>query len=109
MEWAPILLFAGVILLSALPLTIAVKILGGRTSIWEVLFANFIILLARLGLVVFVPSVPSWIPFILMIAIYKYMFDIGWIKSFFAWLLQFVLAFGLTLLLVMVGITVALV
>ncbi|MCB9359339.1 hypothetical protein H6503_05380 [Candidatus Woesearchaeota archaeon] len=77
-------------IISALPLHLAVKFLGGKTSVLKtalVVFVGGLVVAAVNGLLKFWAGV---IAFILMIAVYALAFDLGWFKAFFAWLLQFV-------------------
>ncbi|MFC1705003.1 hypothetical protein ACFLZ6_01595 [Nanoarchaeota archaeon] len=94
------ILLTGVILfvlivISALPLYIAVKLLGGKASIIKVFIVNIIVGI----LVPIVNSFINWfgglIAFIVLLFIYKKMFDLGWFRAFVAWVLQFIVLVGL--------------
>ncbi len=78
-----------VFLLSALPLHLAVKFLGGKTNIFKTAIFSFIA-----GIVVAVIEYrfrfAGIIAFILMIWIYREAFKLKWWKAILAWLLQFV-------------------
>lgn len=85
-----------ILFISALPLYFAVGLMGGKTSILKVLFANFIV-----GIIYLI--VPSLISFILLLFIYKEMFKLSWLGALGAWLLQFVVAVVLGLAFILLG------
>ncbi|MFH1126684.1 MAG: hypothetical protein ABIG84_04335 [archaeon] len=75
-----------IILISALPLYFAVKLLGGEATIFKVLMVNLIA--AIVGAVFKLPL----IGFLLLLFIYKEVFKLSWFGAFAAWILQFVVA-----------------
>lgn len=103
------IILLAIAIISAIPLFLAMKILGGRGGIFRVIFVNLLV-----ALVTFLVKYyfQSWLgglfAFILMIWIYKDFFRLGWLRALLAWLLQFVVVFLLVLLLGLVGITVPL-
>lgn len=96
--------FLLIIILSAIPLNIAVKLLGGKSSIVKVIFANIIV--AVLGYLIQsqIGVFAGLLTFIIMLFVYKIMFDMGWIRSFLAWLLQYVLILIFFVILALAGI-----
>ncbi len=73
-------------IISALPLYFAVKFLGGKATILKVILVNIAV-----GLLGFLLNIPI-IGFILLLLIYKEMFELSWFRAFLAWILQFVVA-----------------
>lgn len=88
-----------VILLTALPLYIAVHLLGGRASIWTVLKANIFVGLLGVGLQMM--GIPGFLAFIAGLFIYRSMFDMGFFRTLIAVLLQGVVAVALVLVAMM--------
>lgn len=79
-----------IFLVSAIPLHLAVKTLGGKTSLLKTAIVAF---LAGLAVAIIEAIFNIWggaIAFIIMIWIYHEMFKLKWIKAFLAWLLQFI-------------------
>ncbi|MBD3209264.1 hypothetical protein GF367_02510 [Candidatus Woesearchaeota archaeon] len=79
-------------IISALPLCFSVKLLGGRTGLFKVILVNFLV-----ALVVFVVNFKfqTWagvVAFVATLLIYKVFFRMGWLRALVAWLLQFVFA-----------------
>jgi hypothetical protein len=77
-----------VLIISAIPLNIAVKLLGGKSGIIKVIFVNVLVGLVYFAIHAFIGLFAGLISFIAMLFIYKEMFRLGWLKAFFAWLLQ---------------------
>ena len=77
--------------ISAIPLNIAAKMLGGDSSILKVIFINvafgIISGLLYLYLGIFAPL----IAFIVMLFIYQAVFSVGLLRAFFIWILQFII------------------
>lgn len=93
-----------IIVLSAIPLNIAVKLLGGRSSIVKVIFANIVIAILSYFIQTEIGTFASLLTFIVMLFVYKVMFEMGWIRSFLAWLLQYVLILIFYIILGLAGI-----
>lgn len=96
-----------IFLIAALPLHIAVKMMGGKTTLFRTAFIS-----AIAGVVVYIVKsmLTEWgglIAFIAMLFIYMTAFKIGFFKALVAWFLQFIVAIGLILILGVLGITVA--
>ena len=85
-----LLVIISAFIISALPLYFAVKVMGGKTSLFKTIFINLISGLI-VGAVKYVFK--TWgalIAFIFLIWIYHESFRLKWFKAFFAWILQFV-------------------
>lgn len=98
--------FLVILIISAIPLNIAVKLLGGRSSILKVIFANILAGILAFFIEMFLGG-GFWISvliFIAMLLVYKSMFEMGWIRSFLAWLLQFVIIAIIMIILALLGI-----
>jgi hypothetical protein len=93
-----------VIVLSSVPLYIAVKLMGGHTGILKVIIVNIIVALA----VSYITSTFNFwagaLSFIVMLFIYKVMFKLSWLKAFLAWILQFIIIALIIFLLVFFGV-----
>jgi len=101
-----ILVFILLLVISALPLYLAVKILGGKASILKTIVVNILV-----GAVVWVINylLNAWasiVAFILVIWIYREMFRLKWIKAFLAWILQFIIMAVLVFLVGLFGLSV---
>ncbi len=81
----------GAIIISALPLYLAVKALGGKTSILKTFLINIIGGLAVSLVNYFFETWGGILAFIVLLFIYMWAFKLGPIRAFFAWLLQFVI------------------
>lgn len=92
-----------ILIISALPLYFAVKILGGDASVFKVLFVNLVV--GIIGIVVN----SHLIVFLMLIFVYKMMFRLSWIAAFLAWILQFVIALVLVALAIILGAGIAIV
>jgi len=92
-----------ILIISALPLYFAVKILGGDASVFKVLIVNLIV--GIIGIAVN----SHLIAFLLLIFVYKMMFRLSWISAFLAWVLQFVIAALLVALAIILGLGIAIV
>ena len=88
-----ILLYIIILIVAAIPLYIALKLLGTRVSILHVIIVNFIAGII-IGLIkMFFGDVWYILLLLVLIVIYKYLFKISWLKAFFAWLIQFIIAY----------------
>lgn len=104
MDITGLLWYLLIIVLSAIPLNIAVKLLGGRSSIVKVIFANIVIAILGYFIQTEIGTFASLLTFIVMLFVYKVMFEMGWIRSFLAWLLQYVLILIFFIILGLAGI-----
>jgi len=83
-----IILMVLIFLISAIPLHIAVRLLGGRTSITWAALTNLIVGITGGIVYVFLAKYAAIVAFIILLLVYKFMFSLGWIRAFLAWLLQ---------------------
>lgn len=75
-------------LVAVLPLNIAIKIMGGETTMMKTAIVHVIASLAIFGLNLIMPYNIGWLSYFLIIAIYKYAFDMGWFRALLAWILS---------------------
>ena len=98
MDWSHLISSILILVVSSIPLYLAVNLLGGRASLLKVILVNLAIgfldglITSKFG---FLATIIS---FVILLALYKIMFDLGWIRAFFAWILQAALAILLTVL-----------
>jgi hypothetical protein len=89
------------IIISSLPLYFSVKLLGGDASILKVFLTNILmgvvsaILMKMFGF-------GGLAVLLFTILLYAAIFDMGFIRSFFVWLIQYVIAFLLVILFVFI-------
>jgi hypothetical protein len=89
--------------ISALPLYLAVKVLGGKTNIIKTIL---VMIVAGILTAIITAIFPfgGIIAFILLIWIYHEMFRLKWIKALIAWVLQLIFIFLLGALFVILGV-----
>ena len=87
-----------VVVLSAIPLNLAVKMLGGHSSLLKVIGVNFLIAVCGVFLTTSLDGSKGLISFLVLIVLYKVMFDLSWLKALLAWILQFIIAVILILI-----------
>jgi|TARA_B100002003_G_C14117165_1_gene537323 hypothetical protein len=95
-----ILIFLLGILISSLPLFIAVNMLGGHATILNVLLTNIIVGLLT-GWLVASFGAGTLIILLVTIFLYSFIFKMGMIRSLFAWLIQYVVAAILIIIVLM--------
>ena len=90
-------------IISAIPLYLAVKILGGKTNIVKTVF---VMILAGIATAIISAIFPfgGIIAFIVLIWIYHEMFRLKWLKALIAWFLQLVFMILLGALAVVLGV-----
>ncbi|NCC71132.1 hypothetical protein EOM09_06130 [bacterium] len=99
-----ILVIILIFILSALPLHISVRILGGRTNILKSFLVTF-------GAGIVAAFFAAILPFgaifalIILIWIYREMFRLKWFKAFIAWILQLLFIFLLGIILMIFGLS----
>ncbi|MBD3309895.1 hypothetical protein GF351_01615 [Candidatus Woesearchaeota archaeon] len=95
-----------IIVISAIPLWLAVKMLGGKATILKVIIVNLLVALAAfvIGLIIKVGWVGSVLTAVALLFIYSFMFRIGWVRSALAWLLQVIIAVILIAIFALFGI-----
>ncbi len=95
-------LIAGVLaLLSAFVLNIAAKLLGGRSSFFKALAVNFVVFAGTLYIRAHLSIFTGALSFAFLLLVYKYMFDVGWIRALLIWLLQGFLVLLLVVILIL--------
>ena len=77
--------------LSSIPLFLSVKALKGKTTFGEVILVNIIaaVIIAVVNHFAFIWG--GILAFILILLVYKAVFEFGWGKALLAWFLQFVI------------------
>ena len=88
--------------ISAIPLWLAVNVLGGRAGIIRVILVNILVGLVAVMVRALLNTWAGLVAFVLMIWIYKDFFRMSWIRALLAWLLQFVFAAILIILTILV-------
>jgi hypothetical protein len=105
MDFSTFLIWALILIASAIPLNLAVKMLGGKSSILKVIAANVIVGLIAIYLQANVGWYAGLLTFILMLFVYKILFAIGWLRALVAWLLQFLIIVIFIIALALIGVT----
>ncbi|MBN2111849.1 hypothetical protein JW707_01990 [Candidatus Woesearchaeota archaeon] len=98
------ILFVALFFIAAsIPLHLAAKMFGGDSSLLKAALTNFIA--GILGGVIFFlfDGIALFVYFVVLLLVYKTMFNIGWIKAFLVWLMQGVILLALMLLFVLLG------
>ena len=94
MDWTHILITVVAFTISAIPLYIAIMLLGGRASLLKVILVNLGI--GFLDGIIDAKFQTAWlgkvVSFLVLLIIYKLMFDLGWLRAILVWMLQFILA-----------------
>ena len=94
------------IILSTVPLQIAVTIMGGTVTWKRSFIVNILAAAVPFLISLFFQSYIALISFLVIILIYMYGFLIPPVKAFFTWLLQYAFVFGIYFLFVYNGIVV---
>lgn len=110
-ELTSILVKILIFIISAIPLYIAVKFLGGKTTILRTAIIAFLSGIAVSLIQEFFKTFGAIIAFIFLIWVYHEAFKLKWWKAFVAWFLQFIvigllMAFAIFVL-ALIGISVA--
>jgi hypothetical protein len=79
------------IIISSLPLYLAVKLFGGKTSILNVFLTNILVGIVSIVLMK-IFGLGSLIVLLFTIILYSIIFEMGLIRSFFAWFIQYIIA-----------------
>jgi len=77
--------------ISAIPLNISVKLLGGKSSWIKAIVVNIIAGIVGFLIITNVKHFAGFLAFIALLFVYKVIFSIGLLRAFFAWLLQLVI------------------
>ena len=86
-----IILIAAIFLISAIPLNIAARLMGGRTHLLMTALVNVVAGVAVALVQVYVHTFGGIVSFVLLLFIYKIFFRIGWIRALLVWGIQLVL------------------
>jgi len=86
-----ILVIVIAIIASALPLYLAVKLLGGDASILKVFLTNILVAVVSSALTYFIGMETLYL-LIVIVILYKFIFDLGILRAFIVWFLQYVIA-----------------
>jgi len=92
-----------VLVISSLPLYLAVKFMGGKSSVIRVIFVNFIMaaIVVYLGIqreLVFLGIAA----FLSTLIVYKIIFRLSLFRALLAWVLQYIIAIGLFALILVI-------
>lgn len=74
--------------IAAIPLHFAVSLLGGNSSILKVILVNVLVGFLTNMIYDRFETFAIVILFLVVLLVYKIMFELGWLRAFFAWLLQ---------------------
>jgi hypothetical protein len=80
-----------VFIITAIPLNIAVHLLGGHSNLFKTAFVNFIVGLIGAAIYAFAPF-GGLLAFVALLVVYKFMFGLSFLRALLAWVLQFVIA-----------------
>lgn len=93
-----------IIIISALPLHIAVKLMNGRTHLLKTILVMFITSLIITIISTLIPF-GAILAFIILIWLYREIFRLKWYKAFIVWLLQIIFISILVFIVSIVGIS----
>ena len=82
-----------VMIVSALPLYLAVKFVGGEAGIVKIILMSLVLSFASLGAARFIGLFAGLVMLIGTLIVYKLAFKISLLKAFIAWVLQYVFVF----------------
>ena len=94
-----------VLVISAIPLNLAMKMLGGKSSILKVILANLLAGIAYILLHAYLGLFAGLASFIVMILIYREIFKVGWIRVLLALVLEVVIIIIFWIALAAIGIS----
>ncbi len=86
--------------IAAIPLNIAVSLLDGKSSWLKAVFANILVAVLSYFVGLFFGKYAGILSLILLLIIYKILFDLGWFRALVAWLIQLLI---IALFLVIIG------
>jgi len=86
-----LLLLVVVFLITSIPLHLAVRFLGGKTSLLNTMFINVIAGVIVAAIQFYFKVWGGLIAFLILLWIYREAFHLKWWKAIVAWLLQFVI------------------
>ena len=91
MNWILIGIIIIAFLVSAIPLHLAVILLGGKTNLIKTAIVGLLAGIVAALVKSFLPFWGAFIAFIVLIWIYREAFKLRWWKAFLAWILQFII------------------
>jgi hypothetical protein len=91
-----------VLILSALPLYLAVKFVGGEAGKVKILLVSLVLSFASLGATRFIGIFAGLVMLIGTLIVYKLAFKISLLKAFMVWVLQYVFVFIAVVLVMLV-------
>lgn len=92
-----ILVIIALIIISSLPLYLAVNFLGGHATIFRVFLVNIFTGILLGALFMFFDA-SAFVALLVVALFYSWVFEMGIIRAFVAWFLQYIIAFGLLIL-----------
>lgn len=101
---ATILIWIIIIILSALPLHLAVKLLGGKTNLMKTILVLFLTGVLTSIIIAIFPF-GALISLVFLIWIYHEIFRLKWLKAFLAWILQIIFILILIFILGAIGLS----
>lgn len=104
---AHILLVIVTLVISALPLYFAVRLVGGEAGIVRVILISLILSFASIGAASFIGIFAGLFMLIATLFVYKIAFKVSILRAFIAWLLQYVFVFiAIFIFILLLGISV---
>jgi hypothetical protein len=94
-----------VIIVSALPLHLAVGLLGGRSSILRVFLVMVLTAIITIVVNMILPIWGTFVAWFLLIFVFRESFKLKWIKAILAWILWIVFIFLFSLFLGFLGLS----
>ena len=94
-----------VIIISALPLHLAAKAVGGKSSILKSFLIMILVGIASVLLNLILPAFGTILTWIILIIIFKEAYNISWLKSILVWLLWIAFVIILGILLSLLGLS----
>jgi len=104
--WIPILIYVIILIIAAIPLHFSVSLLGGDSSILKAIATNAIVGFIGALINSFVPIFGTLAYVIAVLLIYKFMFEIGWLRAILVWILQIIISAVLLVLFAFIGLSV---
>lgn len=93
-------------LIQGIPVHFAAKFFGGKSSYFRAVLLTILGTFIGAAVYAYFSEWAGLISFLLLLALYKVGFEIGWLRAFFVWILSIVLFFLLMLLFgLLLGIT----
>ncbi len=95
------------LVISALPLYFAVRLVGGEAGIVRIILISLILSFASIGAASFIGIFAGLFMLIATLFVYKIAFKVSFLKAFIAWLLQYVFVFiAIVFVISLLGVTI---